>query len=240
VVGLSLVEQGAHAAEKVELTRLVDSPTAGLVERGRLAVDLRLFPEGGVLGQLQAGALKRLSIGLSFGGERIIGDRRIDWYPRVEVGVRYRLVEESRPWPALVLGYETQGYGRYLKGRYQVKSKGFFASLSKNYLSALGQFGVHGGANLSREDGDDGDLSGWVGLDKSLNQEVGLLVEYDLGFNDNGRAALGTGKGYLNAGAHWAVAPPLKIAFFLKNLLGNGQGNPRPSRELAVVYSEEF
>ena len=43
-----------HAAERAELARLIDSPTAGLVGKGRFAVGLRLFPDGGVLGQVQA------------------------------------------------------------------------------------------------------------------------------------------------------------------------------------------
>jgi hypothetical protein len=227
-------------AERAELTRVVDSPTAGLVEKGRYAVDLRLFAEGGIVGQLQAGALKRLSIGLSFGGERLIGRGDIDWYPRVEVTARYRLIEENQTWPALVLGYETQGFGAYGGGRYQTKSKGFYLALSKNYASSLGQFGVHAGANISREDTDDDDWSAWFGVDKSVNEDLALLAEYDLGRNDDGPLALGSDEGYLNAGARWIVAPQLKMAFYLKNLLGNGRLDSDSSRELSVIYTEEF
>ena len=228
-------------AEGAELTRLIDSPTAGLVEKGKFAFDMRLFQEGGLMGQLSAGALKRLTIGVAYGGERIIGDRTIDWYPRLEAGVRYRIIEESQTWPALVIGYETQGYGAYAGKRYQVKSKGVFLSFSKNYLSSLGQFGVHGGMNLTREDADgDDDPSGWVGVDKSINEDLVLMGEYDLGLDDDGGESLGTGEGYLNAGARWAVSSQLTIGFYMKNLLGNGAGNREASRELSVLYSEEF
>ena len=41
----------AVAAERAELARIVDSPTAGLVGKGYYAVGLRLFAGGGVLGQ---------------------------------------------------------------------------------------------------------------------------------------------------------------------------------------------
>ena len=225
-----------HAAEKAELARLIDSPTAGLVGKGRFAIGLRLFPEGGVLGQVQAGALKRLTIGLSFGGRQIIGQGPIDWRSRVEVAARYRVVEESAAWPALVVGYETQGYGAYGKGRYQIKSKGYYLALSKNYASSFGQFGVHAGANISREkEGGDG-LTGWLGADKSINEDFSLLGEYELARNEAGHSD----EGFLNVGARWMVAPQLKIAFFFKNLLRRGMGNPEPSRELAVVYTEEF
>ena len=56
---------GPALAEQAELTRLVDSPTAGLIEKGRYAMNMRLFANGGVAGCLQAGGLQRLSIGLS-------------------------------------------------------------------------------------------------------------------------------------------------------------------------------
>ncbi|MEW6750393.1 MAG: hypothetical protein AB1505_05380 [Candidatus Latescibacterota bacterium] len=229
------------AAEGAELTRLVDSPTAGLISKGRIGCHMRLFPEGGVMAEVAAGALRRLTIGVSYGGERVIGDRKIDWFPRLEAAVRYRAVEEGQRWPALVIGYETQGFGPFTRERYQVKSKGLFLAMSKNYLSALGQFGVHAGANLSREDVDgDGDPSGWVGVDKEVNGDLQLVGEYDLALNDNADGPSGLDEGYLNAGVRWTVAPPLAIGVYLKNLLGRGPGQPDISRELSVLYTEEF
>jgi hypothetical protein len=231
----------AGAQDAPELTRLVDCPTAGLVAKGRFGMDLRLFPQGGVLGQLQAGVLKRMAIGLSFGGEHIVGAGDIDWYPRLEPAVRYRLVEENSAWPAVTLGFETQGFGGYRGSRYEVKSKGVFVALSKNYESGLGQFGVHGGANLSREDrGGDGDVSGWVGVDKSVNPELSVVAEYDLGFNDNGTLEQGADKGYLNAGVYWSAVPSLSVGLVLKDLLENRRGADGISRELTVRYTEEF
>jgi hypothetical protein len=159
----------------------------------------------------------------------------------VEPAIRYRVIEENQALPALVLGYETQGYGAYRAGRYQIKSKGVFLAASKNYTGPLGQFGVHGGLNLSRENSDkDGDLSGWVGLDKSINAELGLVAEYDLATNDNDLSVFRSGKGYLNLGAHWSVVPELSLSLLLKNFLGNGEDEADMSRELAVRYTEEF
>ena len=237
----------ATAGEVPEPTRLVDSPTAGLIEKGRFGLNLRLFPRGGVLGQVDAGVLKRLSIGLSYGGVDVIGDDSIDWYPRVEVAARYRVIEESEAMPALTVGYETQGYGVYHNGRYQFKSKGAFAALSKNYTSSIGQFGVHGGVNLSREDDDDNDLSGWVGADKRINEELALVAEYDFALNDNDSDSIGSGKGFLNASVYWAAVPNVSIGLVLKNILQNGAeddlfGGPDPdmTREISIRYTEEF
>ena len=224
-----------------EPMRLVDSPTAGLIDKGRYGIGLRLFPDGGMMGRINAGVLKRLGIGISFGGEQIIGDRSIRWYPRVEVAIRYRIVEENRALPGIVVGYETQGFGRHRQDRYQIKSKGMYAAASKNYLSAFGQFGLHAGINLSREDGDgDGDVSGWFGVDKSVNEELAVVAEWDLALNDDNDPVLGSGNGYLNAGVRLNLAPELVIAFYMKNLARNSWSDPDPSRELAVLYTEEF
>ncbi|MEE2658326.1 MAG: hypothetical protein VX733_07470 [Candidatus Latescibacterota bacterium] len=236
----------SHAQEPAEIIRLVDSPTAGLVDKGRFAVDLRMFSDGGLSGQLHAGILRRISIGLSFGGQGIIGNDAIDWYPRVEANARYRVIEESQGMPAITVGYETQGYGPYHPRRYQIKSKGMFTAFSKNYLSSLGQFGAHGGVNLSREDEDDGDFSGWVGVDKSINEELFAVVEYDFALNDNDDESLGSGRGFLNVGGHWSPVAELSIGLLFKNILENGDadipGGPDPdlSRELSVRYTERF
>jgi hypothetical protein len=230
-----------------ELARLVDSPTAGLVDKGRFAVDIRLFPEGGVVGQLQAGIMRRLTIGLSFGGEGVIGNDPVDWYPRVEAAARYRVLEESEALPALTLGYETQGYGPRAGDRYQVKSKGFFVAASKNYVSGLGQFGVHTGINWSRESDDDDGANGWIGIDKTINEELSVVAEYDFGLNDNDDDSLGSGRGFLNAGAYFSPVQGLSLGLLLKNVLENGDesgtvGGPDPdmSREVSVRYTEMF
>ena len=77
-------------------------------------------------------------------------------------------------------------------------------------------------------------------MDKSINEELGLVVEYDLAINDDSEQSLGTGQGYLNGGVYWAVAPSLRVGFLARNLLGNGPGDPKVSRELSLRYSEEF
>lgn len=230
-----------------EMVRLVDSPTAGLVDKGLFAVDLRLFPEGGLVGQLHAGIMRRLTIGMSFGGEGLIGNDQIDWYPRVEAAARYRVLEESEALPAFSIGYETQGFGPRAGDRYQVKSKGFYVAASKNYVSGFGQFGLHSGINWSRESEDDDGPNGWVGVDKTVNEELSAVAEYDFALNDNDDESLGSGRGYLNAGAYWSPAQGLSLGFLLKNILENGDasgaaGGPDPdmSRELSVRYTEMF
>ena len=231
------VAAGPAAAKWTELTSLVDSPTAGLVRKGHYAVNVRLFADGGTVGSLHVGVLKRLSVGASFGGEQLIGSGAVDWYPRVGVAARCRILEEGYRWPALVLGFDSQGVGPYRDQRYQVKSKGIYLVLSKNYTSMLGELGVHAGVNLSREDADD-DWSAWLGIDKSL-RFMALFVEYDLGRN-NGLQNQGVGGGYLNVGGAWTVTPQLRAAYYLKNALESDHFGSQSIRELSVTYRRKI
>ena len=232
------IAAGATAADRGELTSLVDTPTAGLVNKGHYAVDVRLFADGGAVGRLHVGVLKRLSVGVSFGGEQLIGTGAVDWNPRVGLAARCRIIEEGYTWPALLLGFDSQGIGPYRDQRYQVKSKGIYLALSKNYTSMLGELGVHAGVNLSREDADDGDWSAWLGIDKSL-RFMALFAEYDLGRN-NGLREQGVAEGYLNIGGAWTVAPQLRVAYYLKNALESDHFDSQSIRELSVTYRRKF
>ncbi|MFQ6618455.1 MAG: hypothetical protein ACE5QV_07185, partial [Fidelibacterota bacterium] len=167
---------------------------------------------------------------------------RVEWNPDPGVHVRYRLFEESVKYPAVSLGYSSQGFRSYLNElkRYQYKSSGFFIAVSKNY-ELLGNLGFHGGMNRSMEDGDgDSDINLFIGLDKSINPEITLLCEYDFALNDNSDNSLGSGKGYLNAGLRWTFVRRLQIEFDFVNILGNRKETPVSSREIKIVYYEYF
>ncbi len=246
LVMLAAVRAGPASAQygPPELVRLVDSPTAGLVDKGQFAIDLRLFSGGGLMGQVDAGLLRRLAIGLAFGGEGVIGGESVDWHPRVEAAARCRLVEESTGMPALTAGYDTQGYGAYSHGRYQVRGKGIYLASSKNYGTPLGQLGFHGGLNWSLEE-EGGGLSGWLGADKRFSDRLIFIAEYDLA-RAGGDDSWALNRGYANGGAHWSPTPSLRLGFLLKNFLQNGDrtapGGPSAdlSREISVRYSESF
>ena len=232
------IAAGSAAADRAELTSLVDSPTAGLVRKGHYAVNVRLFADGGAVGHLHVGVLKRLSVGASFGGEQLIGTGAVDWYPQVGLAARCRIIEEGYRWPALILGLDTQGVGPYINQRYQVKSKGIYLVLSKNYTSMLGELGIHAGVNVSHGDIAAGDWSAWLGIDKSL-RFMALFAEYDLGRN-NGLQNRGVGDGYLNVGGAWTVVPELRVAYYLKNALKSAHFSSQSIRELSVTYRRKF
>ena len=201
---IPLIIFGQEAAV-VEPVQLIDFPTAGTLMRGSFNAHLRAYAEGGILGGVDVGLTDRFMIGLAYGGTNVIGMGPVNGNPQVGAHIRYRLIEEDLLFPAITIGYNSQGYGAYVDSlrRYQNKSNGAFAVASKSFRF-LGLLGLHGGINYSFEKDDgDKDLNFFIGIDKSINPELTIVAEYDFAINDNSANAIGTGSGYLNAGLKW-------------------------------------
>lgn len=230
---------GQSFAEKLHL---IDTPTAGTLPRGSFEIHLRMFGNGGLLSGVAVGLTPRFMIGLSYGGENIIGAGDINWNPNPGIQGRIRVIDETFATPAVTIGFDSQGYGPYNDefNRYQIKSKGFFAAASKNY-AILFNLGVHGGLNLSLEnDDDDESLDFFLGADLSFNREFRFLFEYDPGRNDNNDKGFGTGDGFMNVGVQWTFSERLFVEFYLKNLLKNGPEGTDINRVFRIAYLEYF
>jgi hypothetical protein len=239
----ALVPHVAAAQGEPQPRWLVDNPTAGLLPKGSFAVDVRLYDENGILAQLEVGLLERAGIGFSFGGQRLVGNQEAKWNPRLEFMGRVRVIEEGYSVPAVAVGYQSQGYGAFDKelDRYTTKSKGFYAVLSKNFGSSVGDAGLHAGVNRSREDADgDKDFSGFLGVDKQVGKSITLLAEYDFALNDNEDNTLGSGRGLMNVGVRWAASKQLSLEVDFKNVFRDGHRNPNPDREIRLLYYEKF
>ena len=232
----------AQDTETVQSVYIIDCPTAASLERASFMTGIHAYDQGGILGLIQVGLTDRLMFGISYGGTNIIGSGAPEWNPLIGVNVRYRLFEEQLAFPAISFGYEGQGKGAYVDSlkRYNEKSKGLFVVASKSF-ELLGPFAIHGGVNYSFEGKDgDKDLNGFIGLEKSINEEIGIFAEYDLAWNDDTGRSIGDGKGYLNAGVKWSFQGRLFIDFVWKNILENNSFNSHSSREIRINYVEYF
>ncbi len=231
----------------VEQRYLVDVPTAGVLKKGQYEVGMRLFANGGLLGQVQVGMTNRFMFGISYGGEKFVGTGSVDFNPLPGVDVRYRVIEETYAGPAVTLGFSNQGFGRYVKEadsikieRYVQKSRGFFVSASKNY-QFMGTLGFHGGISwaVTEKKDKDNQPTLFFGVDKSLNEELSVVGEYDVGLNDN-EDIIGHGRGYLNLGAKLNFGGKLLIEFMLKDVLDNSKEQGKFSREFRVSFTDAF
>ena len=226
-----------------QLRWLIDCPTAGMLPRGTFDLDMRTFPTGGLQSSLDIGLMNRFSVGLAYGGSSILSDSTPEWNPRMEFHLRYRLVEESKDFPAIAVGFCSQGYGPYdeTNQRYFVKSKGFYLSMSKNFNFYTNPLGFHWGINYSFENEQDNDPSAFFGFNTELGNDMSFLAEYDFAFNDNKRHDIyGKGRGFINLGIAWYITDELSLELDLRNLLKNQSNLAAIDREVRLVYVEYF
>ncbi len=241
------------AAQDLAISRfLVDTPTAGLISEGAFETRARVFPGGGMDLRLEIGIAHWLTLGGAFGGVQIIGAGEPDWYPEPGFSLKVRVVEEGWTIPAIALGVDTQGAGYWDERaeRFQYKSRGLFAVLSKNYMW-YGDLTFHGGISRSLEEQDDRDPSPFIGVEKSIGTAWGIAFEYDAATNDNQKDGIfGRGRGYLNGAVRWSVAPAMEFRFVVRDMLENTEAvDPEFSdvvsdegwgRELSFSHVERF
>jgi hypothetical protein len=240
---IRLSAQGsAGTSGKLEPRFLIDIPTAGMIDKGSFAVDVDFYQGGGVLFGFSAGIFDRLSLGLSYGGSRLIGGESPVMNETPGFNIKLRVIEESALFPALALGFDTQGRDGYLSAlsRYVIKSPGLYAAVSKNY-NFLGYLSLHGGTNytLERADGDR-DLNFFVGAEKTVGPFVSVLLEYNFAINDNGGDAIGRGKGYVNTALRISLGGGLTLGIQLKDLIKNGADVTVANRTFRIEFAHPF
>ena len=224
---------------KFEYRSLIDLPSAGILEKGYVGVSLDVLPLGVVMSKIEVGVFDNVSFGISYGGSNVIGSGRVDWYKLPGVNFRFRIMDETQTMPALSIGFDSQGKGRYIDSleRYEIKSPGFFAGASKNF-EFLGYLSLHGiiSYSLERNDGDK-DINLGVGFEKTIGSKVSFVGEYDFATNDNTGNAIGEGSGYLNLGVRWSVGEGFTIGLDLRNLIDNKKINSnKADRGIFVEY----
>ena len=233
----------------MEPIMLIDRPTAGMLKRGGYLASMNLFERGGMLFNISVGVWDPFMFGISYGGTGIVGEQKVDMNPLPGVNVKLRIINETTELPAIALGFDSQGKGPYYESRdgypikrYSIKSPGMYAVVSKNY-TFLGNMSFHGGANISLERGDgDKDLNLFAGIEKSAGSSFTLMLEYDLGSNDNHGQALARfkGRGYLNFGVRWSLKTGWVLGFNLKDLFQNQGNNTLGNRTLQLDYTGVF
>jgi hypothetical protein len=241
--------------KKIRPINLIDNPTANSISPKDFQVLLRLYHSGGIVGGLTAGLSDELMFGISYGGQNIIGQGNVIWNQSPGVNIRYKIMNEFLSYqssyyslPEIAIGFDSQGYGSYFPdlSRYQIKSKGLYLVVSQN-VTIFGGLGFHGGINYSLENKKDKekDIDFFCGVNFNLDKHISLLWEYDFATNDNSNKALGTGKGYMNAGLRWYFSPNFAIEFSSKNLLNNyreidGEQVHNANRELKIIYFQSL
>lgn len=248
---------------------LVTIPTAGTMQRGEYEVEILMQAGGGILGRLAVGFSDNFMLGMSYGVQKFIGDAQPSLNRLMpEAQLKVRLMDETITMPAIAFGLDTQGRGAFQTmdhvdpsdttqieriERYEVKAIGVYIIASKNW-EAAGSFGMHLGLskNFLEADQMDNDINLFFGFDKDLGSSIAIFLEYNSALDDNGyqnqgfnldaiqELTFGKGRGYLNMGIRWSVAPGLTIEVDFNDMMLNKEGIEYFSRELKVGYNVFF
>ena len=248
IIGLLCITSG-WAQTYPPPTTLVTVPSAGTLVRGSYAMQMRVQKGVGLTSSLSVGITDRFQFGLSFGSANLIGDDSLVWYPRPEANIKYRIIDETESMPGISFGLDTQGQGQYNDAdslmRYDVKAMGLYAAASKNWVTPLGNLGVHMGTNYNFAEVNDGDkdVNYFFGFDIEFNPELSVIMEYNAALNENDMTAktmsISRG-GYLNAAIRWTFVEHLHIEMDFNNLLFDEEKVDYFQRELKITYIEYF
>ena len=206
--------------------------------KGFFALETVLMKDGGILPKVQFGISDRFTFGVSFGVQGFIGTGDIEKNKNApEVQMKYRIYEETDVMPALAIGMNTQGKGKFYEHyneknieRYEQKALGVYLLASRNW-DLLGNFGLHIGINKNLFENNDGDedINLFFGFDKEINESFSLLLEYNFSRDDDGEKMspadiiIREGKGYLNAGIRWSATDNLMLEINVSDLLKNNK-----------------
>ncbi|MBL8027313.1 MAG: YjbH domain-containing protein [Fibrobacteres bacterium] len=256
-----LITNAVGGSAPIQPIRLVDQPTAGTYGKGQYGLGINFFDEGGIAYSFGLGITDRFSLGVAHQIMGAIGSGKPKLQSIPGVQLKYRIVEESYYLPGMAIGLETQGTGNYYNKRdgdnylrFQFKSKGLYGAISKSYLFLGQPLGFHFLANYSVVDNQadaesatiDGKPSNRIvdfafGIDKSFNEELSVLAEYDFALDDNHTRNIG--KGYLNAAIRWMIFPSFTLEVAVKDMLLNKElpvSTDGVLREVRIFYTNKF
>ena len=216
--------------------KLVTMPTCGLLNKNELSYTVDFYPGGAVVGFMQLGLIKRLMVGVSYGGSNIVGWKHPDWLTHIGFNGRVRLFEESYSLPAFAIGFEGQGVPPYADGRYYYKSPGLYFVASKNYNFFGGDLSFHGGINYTYENKDDKgpDLFGGSIF---LFQFLKVTLDYRLALDDNVNTRE---RGYLNLSIGFVSQETFGFSLLLLDMLENSRDDLSMGRGLRVGFVKSF
>jgi len=239
-IAAALLVRGAGGAycQILQEFYIAESPTAGILAHGGYFFRGSMGPDNSILFDVEVGFHDRLMAGISFGMQNLIGRGDVELNDLPGFKLRLRLLEETERRPALALGIDTQGEGRYFDDleRYERKSKGLYGILSKNY-HLIRDFSLHGGANYTWEGQDETGVYIFGGFVFDFFTGFGVLLDYNISLDDD---EFTKGYGYLDAGLKFDYRDNLRFKFLFKDLLGNYELENGVARFLEIFYISHF
>ena len=237
--------------ELLHSSQVVDSPTATVLAHGHYRIRGRLMDGGSLVAATSVGIKDRFEVGVSWGMQGLLGRGEVEFNDRTALSLRLLLIPEMQ-FPSLLIGFDSQGYGAWDPDleRYERKSKGFYACLTRNWYGPMGtDVATTAGINYSTEDKDESSVDFFFGFEQDFDRQFALLLDYSAGLDDREQESptrrYGSGKGWLDLGLRWNVVGPVQFKFFFRDLLSNYRrpsdgGRDSVDRQFEISYEGSF
>ncbi|MDH3215615.1 MAG: hypothetical protein OEN01_04880 [Candidatus Krumholzibacteria bacterium] len=240
--GFVVLQPGAVRAQLPQPVYVIDKPTAGILPNGSYLLRGRAGPESSFLLGVYVGFREVIQIGASFGMQNVFdhGTPAVNDYPGFTV--RARLLQETNI-PALAIGFDSQGWGVYHEDleRYDRKSPGLYAVVSKNYALLLGELSLHGGISWSTERKFDRDPNVFGAGEWTVFERLSVLLGLDTALNDDAQIhSFGQGGVYLDAGVAWHAGETVRVSLVFSDLTGNFGPARGVGREFEFALIQSF
>lgn len=240
---LELHSQGsAGDGATFESRYIVDMPTAGVIPKSSFSLYGLAYSNGGIMCEIFASPFTNFLIGISFGGTGIIGESDVVFQELPSVHIRFRVLDESLNFPAILIGVNTQGRGVYSKSNehFEIYSPGVFLALSKNYNWFLGNIAFHFGGNYSFEaKPETRDPNFYCGLEQSVGASVSLNLELNAAINEYNEDMIDK-IGILNTSLRWSINSEMTLEFQLRDIFSNRKDYSSSSRYIGLEYVSTF
>jgi hypothetical protein len=237
----SVYSQGSSGSKaRYESRYIVDMPTAGVIPKGTYSVYSNIFENGGIMAEINAAPFSMFNMGISFGGNNIIGSGDVTWQNLPGVLLRLRILDESIAFPAVLIGFNSQGRGSYLSKRFHTLSPGLYLAMSKNYSWKLGTVAFHGGINYSFEPiPENRGTNFYFGLEHSIGKDASLNFEYNANLDEKDNTYMKQ-RGLLNASFRFSIISNLTIELQARDLLSHYINSNGFVRTIGIEYIGAF
>ncbi len=227
---------------RFEPNQIVELPTAGCYEKGTYAIQFNNFANGGVRFSLGVSPFDNFVLGVSYGGTNIIGAGDATFQNLPGVVIKFRFFDEKASFPALTIGVNTQGYGRYSREaeRFETYSVGIFLVASKSFTNPVGFFDIHFGLNYSLEPKPrDRSPNFYFGFSQEALQIISLNFEFNATLDERTSQFLSK-KGIINASLNFLLTKNIAVGIIFKDLLAHLQGGKGIERNFFLQYVNYF
>lgn len=213
---------------------LIDQPTIEFPNHGVYTVQLRFGPKGEIIGFGNIGLWDRFSLGISYGASNLIGTGDPEFYTQPGVQLRILALEPGLLVPAVIFGFDNQGFGPFDNSRYEIMSKGIYCQFGETFdypgLKIVPSLGI----NYSFEQEGRFDMFG--GIKFGFGSTTQFLADYSPNFSD----VQDKNKGYLNIALRFIFYEQLFFEFALRDLLDNSAESKQLNRMIKIGYQESF